>query len=130
MYQQYFCLSLDIIDNNCEFKFCFSRIPKAVILDVGDTLLLSSLNKLWYLHCNEHNNVPISTSAYDYTVMNRSLLCNYQLQGGIEFLHKSLGSSPSTNKVDRNMNFTINMVSTYQLQMNFPEVIHTEDFNG
>ena len=39
---------------------------KAAILDAEDTLLLSNLDKLWYLHCNEQNNVPTPIPAYDY----------------------------------------------------------------
>ena len=41
--------------------------PKAAILDAGDTLLLSNLDKPWYQHCNEHNNVPIPIPAFDYS---------------------------------------------------------------
>ena len=59
--------------------------PKAIILDAGDTLLLHNLDKLWYLHYIEHNNVPIAIPAYDYTVIYTSLLCHCQLQRGNEF---------------------------------------------
>ena len=50
--------------------------PKAARSYAGETLLLSNLDKPWYLHCNEHNNVPIPIPAYDYTTINRSLLCD------------------------------------------------------
>ena len=76
--------------------------PKAAILDAEDNLLLSNLDKLLYLHycpfllsnldkplylhCNEHDNVPIPIPTYDYIVINRSLLCDCQLQGRSEFL--------------------------------------------
>ena len=52
-------------------------------------------------------------------VITRSLLCNCQLQGGNKFLHELLTSCPSTDKVDRNMYFAINMAFAYQLQTNF-----------
>ena len=39
--------------------------PTAAILDAGDTLLLSNLDKPWYLHCNEHDSVPIPIPGYD-----------------------------------------------------------------
>ena len=79
--------------------------PKAAILDAGDTLLLSNLDIPWYLHCTEHNNVPVLIPTYDYTVIKRPLLCNCQLQGGNEFLHETLAFCHSTDKVDRNMFF-------------------------
>ena len=82
---------------------------KAAILDAGDTLLLSNMDKPWYLYCSEHSNVPIPIPACVYTVINRSLLFNCQLQEGNEYLHESLVSSSSTDKVDSNMYITINM---------------------
>ena len=69
---------------------------KVSILDAGDTLVLSNLEKPWYLHCNEHNNVPI-------TIPDRLLLCVCQLQGENKFLHESLVSCPSTDNIDRNV---------------------------
>ena len=43
--------------------------PKAVIDDAGETLELSNLGKPWYLHCSEHNNMPIPIPAYNSTVI-------------------------------------------------------------
>ena len=57
----FFDLSPDITDKNCKFKIFFNITPKTAILDEGDTLLLSNLDKPSYLHCNEHNNEPIPT---------------------------------------------------------------------
>ena len=44
---------------------------KAAILDAEITLLLSNLDKPWYLQCNEYNNIPIVISAYEYTVIKK-----------------------------------------------------------
>ena len=101
--------------------------PKADFLNSGDILLLSILDNQWFIHCNEHNNVPMQ--VYDCSIINRSLICSCQLQGGNEFLHESLASCPSSDKVDRNMYFTINMVFATQLQMNFLETA-TKNFTG
>ena len=54
--------------------------PKTAISGVGDVLLLRSLDIPCYLLCNEQNNVPIPIPSY-YTMINRSLLCDCQLQG-------------------------------------------------
>ena len=45
-------------------------------------------------------------------------------------MHDSLFSCPTTDYVDSNMYFTINMGFAYQQQMNVPEVIPPADFNG
>ena len=73
----------------------------------GNTLLLNNQDKPRYLHCNEHSSVPIPIPIYDYTVINRSLPCDCQQQGGNVHLHTSLASCPSADKVDRSMLFRI-----------------------
>ena len=60
-----FDLSPGSINDNCEFKFFSNIPPKAAILDAEDTILLSNLDKPWYLHCNEQNDVPLSIPVYD-----------------------------------------------------------------
>ena len=75
-------------------------------------------------------NITMYPYPYQLMLINRSLLCYCQLGGGNEFLHEALASSPSTDKVDRNMYFTINIAFAYLLKMNFPEIILPEDFNG
>ena len=100
----------------------------AAVLDAGQTLRLSHLDKPWYFHCNEYNDVPMPIPSYSYTVINRSLLCDCQIQEVSEFVHESLFSRHLTDKVDRNVYFAITMTSAYQLQKNFPEAIHSEEY--
>ena len=111
----------DIVNDNCDFSFFHDMTPKSVILNAEETLLLNNLVKPWYLHCNEHNNEPISIPANDYTVNNRSFLCDCQLQGENEFLHEFSASCPSADKVDGSLYFTIKMAFDHQLQINFPK---------
>ena len=93
--------------------------PKPHILDAGDTLLLCNIDKLWYIHCDEHNNITIPLPPYDCTVIKRFLICDSH-QGGNEFLHDSLASCPSADRVDRNVYLTINMAFAHQQQLKFP----------
>ena len=74
-----FYLPPDIITDDCDFNFFYNMAPKAAILDAGDTLLFSNLDKPCYLHFNKHNSIPVPIAACDYTVINRSLLCDCQL---------------------------------------------------
>ena len=64
--------------------------PKAAILHAGDMLLLRNLDNPLYLHCSEHNSVPIPMPAYDYAAISRSLLCDCQLQCSNEFMYELL----------------------------------------
>ena len=64
--------------------------------------------------------MPISIFAYDYTVINRSLPWDSQLKGGNEFLYESLALLSSAVKVDKNMDFTMNLGFFHQLQIKFP----------
>ena len=76
-----FCdLSQDISSDDCEFNFFYNMTPEAAILDAGDIHLLSKLDKHLYLCCDEFNNVPIPIPAYEYSVINRLLLCDCQLK--------------------------------------------------
>ena len=69
------------MNDTFDFSFFCNMTSKAAILDDGKTLLWGNLDKPWDLHCNEDNNVLIPIPAYDYTVIKRYLLCEYQLQG-------------------------------------------------
>ena len=78
--------------------------PKAAIMYAVETLLLRSLSKLRYLHCcSKYNNFPITMPAYDHAVITRSLLYDCQLQGENVFLHESLATCPSQDKVNRKL---------------------------
>ena len=74
--------------------------------------------------------MPRPIHAYDSTVINKSLLCKCQLQGEQEFLHETLASCCSACKVDQKMYVTINFGFAYQLQMNFPEAVPSQDFTS
>ena len=60
-------------------------------------------------------------------MINRSLLCDCQLQGGNEVLHEA--SCPS-DKVDRNEYYTINMALSYQFKINFLKQYLLKIFTG
>ena len=85
-----------------------------MILDAGETILLSNFETPWYLHCNQHNIVSIPIPSYYYTIINGSLPYNYQIQGSSELLHES-----SSDRVNATMYFTINMAFAEQLLINF-----------
>ena len=92
-------LSPDITNDSCELSSSTTWL--VTILDAGDSLLSSNLDRLSYLHCNKHNSVWKPIPAYDYTVIKKSLLCDCQLPGGNEFLHEYLQGLclPITNEL-------------------------------
>ena len=110
-----FHLSSNIINVNCEVNLFYNMTTNTVISDAGDTLLLSNLDKTWYLHCNKHNIVSIPIPANDHTAINKYLLCDCKLEGGNELLHEYLASCSIADEVDRNMYFTINKAFSYDL---------------
>ena len=59
--KQYFYLFQDIINDNSDFNLFFNMSAQTAILDSANTLLMSKFVRQCYLHCNEHNNVPIPT---------------------------------------------------------------------
>ena len=60
--------------------------------------------------CSQNNNIPISIPSHPYVLMNRSILCNYDVQAESNFLLESLAACKgSETKIDLEMHFTINL---------------------
>ena len=60
-------------------------------------------------------------------MINQSLLCDYQLQGGNAFLPTFLVSHPPIEHIDWTMYFTINITFVQQLMTSVPEILHPEE---
>ena len=82
------CMSAIYYDqgSNIKAKQCktivpFDTIPESKILDTGDLLILSNLQKPWSIACKDVSRVfEIEYSTY--CILNRSELCEYSLTAG------------------------------------------------
>ena len=113
----YFNLTTDIIKNNCNFDFYFNKTDVTpTILDGGDEIVLANLPNDKHIICNVNNDIPLKIPSHPYVLVNRSVLCNCEIEADNHYLLESLATcdNKAYNLV---MYFTINIVYTNYLDM-------------
>ena len=77
----YYDQGSDIKAKQCKTIFTFDTTPESKILDAGDLLIFSNLQKLWTIACKDVSQVfEIEYSTY--CMLNRSELCECSLTAG------------------------------------------------
>ena len=84
----YYDQGSDIKVKQCKIIVTFDTIPESKILDAGDLLILSNLQKPWTIACKDISRVfEIEYSTH--CILNRSELCECSLTAGnYLLLHK------------------------------------------
>ena len=60
--------------------------------------------------CAHNNNIPINIPSHQYVLLNRSILCNCDLEAESNFLLESLAACEnSKNEADQTIYFTANL---------------------
>ena len=99
-----------IIKENCEFKFYFNKTNvKPAMLDGRQQIILANWPSYTKIMCENNDSIPINITSHPYVLMNRSILCNCDLEAESNFLLESLAAheNPET-KADLIMYFTVN----------------------
>ena len=107
----YFNLESDMIKANCEFQYYYNKTDiKHTVLDGGFHIILANWPNYRKIMCSHNNNIPINIPCNPYVLMNRSTLCNCNIEAESNFLLESLatGEGPET-KTDLEMHFTVNL---------------------
>ena len=113
----YFNMPTDIIKNNCNFDFYFTKTDVTpTVLDGGDEIALVNWPNDKHIICNVNNDIPVKIPSHPYVLVNRNVLCNCRIEADNHYLLESLAACD--NK-DHNlvMYFTINMAFTNYLNM-------------
>ena len=107
----YFNLESDVIKANCEFRDYFNKMDiKPTILDGGFQIILANWPNYRKIMCSHNNNILINIPGHPYALMNRSILCNWDIEVESNFLLESLPACKgSETKTDLEMHFTINL---------------------
>ena len=107
----YFNLGPEIIKENSEFKFNFNKINvKPAMLDGRQQIILANWTTYRKIMCAHNNNILISIPSHPHVLMNRSILCNCDLEAESNFLLESLAACEnSETKADLVMYFTVNL---------------------
>ena len=107
----YFNLGLEIIKENCEFEFhCNKTDVKPTVLDGGYQIILTNWPSCKKIICLHNNNIPIGISSHPYVLMNRSILCNCDVEAEISFLLELLAVCENSEaKTDLEMYFIVHL---------------------
>ena len=107
----YFNLGSEIIKENCEFEFHFNKTDvKPTVLDGGYQIILTNWPSYKKIMCSHNNNILICIPSYPHVVMNRSILCNCNVEAESNFLLESLAACENSGtKIDLEMYFTVNL---------------------
>ena len=107
----YFNLESDVIKANCEFQYYYNKTDiKPTVLDGGFQIILANRPTYRKIMCLHNNNIPINIPGHPYVLMNRSILCNCDIEAESNFLLESLAACKSSeSKTDIEMHFTVNL---------------------
>ena len=107
----YFNLESNVIKANCEFLYYYSKTDvKPTLFDGGLQIILANWPNYRKIMCLHNNHIPINIPGHPYVLMNRSILCNCNVEAESNFLLESLVAceGPET-KTDLEMHLTINL---------------------
>ena len=107
----FFNLESDVIRANCEFQYYYNKTDvKPTVLDGGFQIILANWPNYRKIMCSHHNNIPVNIPGHPYVLMNRSILCNCDIEAESNFLLESLAACEGPDaKTDLEMHFTVNL---------------------
>ena len=107
----FFNLESDVIRANCEFQYYYNKTDvKPTVLDGGFQIILANWPSYRKIMCSHHNNIPVNIPGHPYVLMNRSILCNCDIEAESNFLLESLAACEGPDaKTDLEMHFTVNL---------------------
>ena len=118
----YFNLNTNIIKESCNFKFyCNKTDISPTVLDGGNEIILANWPNDKCILCNINNDIPVRIPSHPY--INRSVLCNCDIEVEYHYLLKSLAACNNKNS-KLIMYFTINTAFANYLDM-FPNLTVT-----
>ena len=107
----YFNLGSEIIKESCEFNFYFNKTDmKAAVLDGGYQIILKNWPSYKRIICAHNNNIPLDIPSHPYVLLNRSILCNCDIEAESNFCLKLLAMCSKNEKPDLEMYFTVNLL--------------------
>ena len=83
---------------------------KSAMLDGRHRIILANWPSYGKIMCEHNNNMPINIASHPYVLMNRSILCNCDLEAESNFLLEPLAVCENLKtKADLVMYFTVNL---------------------
>ena len=107
----YFNLGSEIIKESCQFEFHYNKTDvKPTVLDGGYQIILANWPSYKKIMCSHNNNILIGIPSHLYVLMNRSILCNCDVEAESNFLLELLAVCENSEaKTDLEMYLTVNL---------------------
>ena len=87
----YFNLNSKTITGNCNFAYYFNKTAiKLAVPDGGNEIILANWLDNKHIKCNINNDTPVKIPSFPYVLVNRSVLCNCEIEVENYFLLESL----------------------------------------
>ena len=91
----------------CNFLYWFNRTVIPSVLDGGNQIVLANMVDEKRLVCSDNFNLGEPLPSYSYVTVNRSILCNCQIDASLSYIMRSIGSCSDTSQ--DSMIFNLNM---------------------
>ena len=89
----YFDLGPDIIEENCNFAYYFNKTNvTSTVLDGGNEIMLAKWSDNKHIIYSVNRDIPVKIPSHHYVLVNRSVLCNCEIEAENNFLLKSLAA--------------------------------------
>ena len=112
----YFNLESDVIRANCEFQYYYNKTDiKPTVLDGGFQIILANWPNQRKIICSHNNNIPVNIPGHPYVLMNRSILCNCDIEAESNFLLESLAACEGPDAKTDLENAFYSKLSLYEL---------------
>ena len=114
----YFNLDPKIIKENCKFLFYYTKTNvKPAMLDGGKQIILANWPSYKKIMCVYNDNIPINIPSHQYVLLNRSILCNCDLEAERNFFLESLAACKnSNNEAGLTMYLNVNLAFVHYLK--------------
>ena len=82
-------------------------VVKPTVLDGGHEIVLANWPNNKHVICKDNSNIHIESPSHPHVLINRTVLCNYGIEGEDNFLLESTAACPGRQS-DLVMYFTVN----------------------
>ena len=107
----FFDVPKNIIEPNCRFKYDFNTAVTLNILDGGSQVILANIvNKKRFI-CSKIFNFEKPLPNHEYAMVNRSILCNCEIECGLTYVLCSIGSC-SESQTQHSCTFPLTWLSS------------------
>ena len=87
----------EIIKEKCKFAYYFNKTDiKPPVLDGGNEIILANWPNNKHTECNINDDIPVKIPSFPYVLVNRSVLCNCEIEAENHFLLESLAACHDT----------------------------------